>query len=120
MKAGATLVAVFVVLVFSSGALSSGEEELVGVYFSIPDRAWDPTRPDKNVGWCAETCIQMAMAYYGVEVSQVAVNRAGRPDHPDLYVNDIAKALDTLGVCYEAWDESVTDVSDFVAWIKTS
>ena len=62
MKAGATLVAIFVVLVFDIGSLSFGEEELVDVYLAIPDRAWDPTRPDKNVGWCAEACIQMAMA----------------------------------------------------------
>ncbi len=118
MKAGAPLVAIFVVLVLSIGSLSSGKEELVGVDLAIPGRVWDPSRPDKSVGWCAEACVQMAMAYYGVEVSQAAINRAGRPDHPDLYLHDIDEALDTLGVCYKAWDESVTDVSDFVAWIK--
>ena len=53
-----------------------------------------------------------------MEVSQAAVNRAGQPDHPDLYVYDIDDALDNLGVCYEASDESVTGVFDFVAWVK--
>lgn len=84
MKAGATLVGIFVVLVFSIGSLSFAEEEPVEVYLAIHDRAWDPTRPDKSVGWYAEACIQMAMAYYGAELSQAAVNRAGQPDHPDL------------------------------------
>jgi hypothetical protein len=40
------------------------------VNLGIPDRQWDPKRTDPSVGWCAETCIQMAIGYYGQEVSQ--------------------------------------------------
>jgi len=45
----------------------------------------------------------------------LSLQARGRPDHPNLYVDDIDEALDTLGICYEAWDESSTDLSDFVA-----
>ena len=94
---------------------SSGESE---VNLGIPDRAWDPNRSDTSVGWCAEACIQMAMAYYGKEVPQHLINQAGNPDHPDLYVYDIDDALNTLGVTYTIWDESNNNVSSFIAWIK--
>ncbi|HOW72195.1 MAG TPA: C39 family peptidase [Phycisphaerae bacterium] len=87
------------------------------VDLGIPDRGWDPDRPDRTVGWCGETCIQMAMGFYGKEVSQVAINKAGRPAHPDLYENDIEKALESLSVAYVAWDRSNHDANACVAWI---
>ena len=78
----------------------------------------DPDRPDLSVGWCAETCIQSSMAYYGVEVTQLEVNEAGEPDHADLYAYDIDDALDDLSVEYVAWDESIEDVDAFITWIQ--
>ena len=56
---------------------------------NIPNRDWDPQRPNKSVGWCAETCIQMALAYYGVEISQKSINRSGSPSHPDLSMDEM-------------------------------
>ena len=93
-------------------------EESRSVDLGIPDRSWDPTRPDHSVGWCGEACIQMAMAYYGREVSQHTINEAGEPDHADLYVYDLADALNALGVSYVAWNESDPEVSNFIAWIE--
>ena len=87
------------------------------VKLQIPDREWDPQRPDKSVGWCGEACIQMAMDYYGRQVTQETINESGQPRHPDLYAGDIDKALNNLGVSFTA-DESPPDVSDFIAWIQ--
>lgn len=87
-----------------------------GVDLRIPDREWDPERPI-DVGWCGETCIQMAMAYFGKEVPQAVINKAGRPAHPDLYEQDIDTALHALSVNYVAWDRSNHDVHACIAWI---
>jgi hypothetical protein len=84
----------------------------------IPDRQWDPKRPDPSVGWCAETCIQMAIGYYGQEVSQKQINQAGAPRHPDLYAYDIDNALNALGVSFICFDESNSDLSAFIVWIR--
>lgn len=104
----------FVAALAGYGGDSNGDDS---VNLGIPDRAWDQTRPDSSVGWCAEASIQMAMAYYGKEVSQHTINRAGNPDHEDLYVYDIDEALKTLGVSYAEWNESDPDVSHFIVWI---
>jgi hypothetical protein len=88
------------------------------VELGIPDRRWDPERPDKSVGWCGEACIQMAMGYYGKEISQQAINRAGRPDHPDLYAYDLDDAMDALGISYLEWKWGNRDLESFIVWIK--
>ena len=85
---------------------------------NIPDRSWADSRPDTNIGWCGETGIQMAMRYYGRQVTQERVNRAGKPDHPDLYMYNIDDALNALSVIYIAWDPSSKDVIEFINWIK--
>lgn len=86
------------------------------INLGIADRAWSPGHDD--VGWCGETCIQMAMGYYGREVSQEEINRAaGSPS--DITEVDMSIALDGLGVTWEAWDESIHDVGQFIEWIKT-
>jgi ABC-type bacteriocin/lantibiotic exporter with double-glycine peptidase domain len=85
------------------------------INLGIADRAWAPGHDD--VGWCGEACIQMAMAYYGHEVSQEEINRAaGSP--PDIIEDNMNRALNELGVKYDAWDESCGDVNQFIAWIK--
>jgi hypothetical protein len=89
-----------------------------GVLLDIPDRAWDPTRPDLSVGWCAEACIQMALAYYGVDVSQFEINQAGNPDHPDLYAYEIDTALEALAIEYAVWDSENPSLDAFIRWIK--
>ena len=39
------------------------------ITLNIPNVTGSP-KANKSVGWCAETCIQMALAYYGVEISE--------------------------------------------------
>jgi len=88
------------------------------VDLGIPDRGWDSTRPDKSVGWCAEACIQMALEYYGVKISQKEINDAGKPAHSDLYMDDIDEALNNLFVNYKSWNYSNRDLDEFIDWIK--
>ena len=88
------------------------------VLLDIPDVAWDPGRPDLSVGWCGEASIQMALRYYGIEMTQREIHLAGDPDHADLYSYEIDTALDALGICYERWPESDPDLDAFIAWIR--
>ncbi|MFP4415756.1 MAG: C39 family peptidase [Chitinivibrionales bacterium] len=89
------------------------------VDLNIKDRDWDPKRPNKRVGWCAEACIQMAMGYYGVEITQKEVNKAGSPRHADLYMDDIDEALKNLSVHFVAWDYNIRNLDEFIVWIKS-
>ena len=88
------------------------------VLLDIPDVAWDPARPDRSVGWCGEASIQMALAYYGIERTQLEIHLAGNPDYADLYAHEIATALDALRICYERWPEENPDLDAFIAWIR--
>lgn len=88
------------------------------IYLNIPDREWDNTRPDRRVGWCAEACIQMAMAFYGHHISQSEINKAGKPEHSDLYMDDIDPALNQLSVRYITWNPSNSNIKMLVSWIK--
>lgn len=85
------------------------------IHLDIPDRDEDENAPEE--GWCGETSIQMALEYYGKKVSQQAINLAGKPQHPDLWEDDINVALDALSVKYEGWDEHRWDVDGFLHWI---
>ncbi len=89
------------------------------VNLNIADRDWDPKRPDKSVGWCAETSIQMALAYYGIDISQKSINRAGSPSHSDLYMDEIDVALDELSVKYISWKGKDKELDDFLIWIRS-
>jgi Peptidase_C39 like family len=91
---------------------------LDGIVLPIADRGWDQNRPDTSVGWCAEACIQMAMGYFGKEVTQEAVNKAGRSSVPDLHSEDIETALDSFKVSFVRWNESVASLDSFVCWIR--
>jgi len=84
----------------------------------IADRGWDESRPDTSVGWCAEACIQMAMGYFGKEVTQEAINKAGKPAAHDLHSEDIKTALDSFKVSSISWDEGVTSIDSFALWIR--
>ncbi len=88
------------------------------VNLNIADRGWDPKRPDKGVGWCAETSIQMALAFYGVEISQKSINRAGSPSHSDIYMDEIDVALKELSIKYLPWKGKDKDLDDFFIWIR--
>ena len=97
-------------------AATYGEEVLL----DIPDRAWDPERDDNDEGWCGETCVQMAMAYFGVEVTQQEINEAAEDRTPGLVEENIDQAMDALGVAYEVWDEESRDMDAFLHWIRTA
>lgn len=88
------------------------------VNLKINDKKWDPNRPDKSVGWCAEACIQMAAAHYGLVLSQKEINKAGSPRHSDLYMDDIDEALNNLSIECFSWSKKNTSIDEFIAWIK--
>ena len=85
------------------------------VDLKIPDRDEDENAPDE--GWCGETSIQMALGYFGKNVSQYAIHLAGKPTHPELWEEDISPALDTLGMTYVNWDINNKDLNAFMTWI---
>lgn len=86
---------------------------------NITNRDWDPDRKDKSVGWCAEACIQMAMAYYKTAISQKNINKAASPSHSDIYMDEIDIALEKLSVGYISWYGKNKNIEDFILWIKT-
>jgi len=92
-----------------------------GCLLDIADRGWDPYRPNKDVGWCGEACIQMAALYYGAYFPQTTINRAGKPAHPDLYSNDIPVALDALSLESDKWQNQSggSNLGRFLRWLKT-
>lgn len=89
------------------------------INLNIANRNWDPARPDKSVGWCAEASIQMALSYYGRKLSQSSINKAGSPEHSDLYMDDIDIALKQLSIKYLPWDSNNRYLDDFLIWIKS-
>lgn len=92
----------------------SSSDSASAVNLGIADRAWSPGHSD--VGWCGEASIQMAMGYYGKEVSQEAINAAaGSPS--DITEVTMDTALRNLGVSYSSWNESNGDVQAFMDWI---
>lgn len=88
------------------------------VKLNIPDRAWAPVNANLTMGWCGETSIQMAMAYFGKEVSQKDINQAAGPDIPGINETDVDTALTTLGVAFTSWPDSEQDLDAFIDWIK--
>ena len=89
-----------------------------GVNLHIPDRAWDPEKADLEAGWCGETSIQMALAFYGQEIPQDVIHRAGKPKHSDLQEADITPALKSLGVKFSRFDMNDGNMGDFISWIQ--
>ena len=90
-----------------------------GVNLNIADRAWDPNRPDPDIGWCGEACIQMALGYYGLNLTQREINEAGDPPQADLWSDDMDRAMDVLGAHYLKWPENNEDMAVLIAWIRT-
>lgn len=89
------------------------------VLLSIADRNWDPNRPDPNVGWCGETCIQEAAAYFGREIPQSVINAAGHnPARHDLDYPEIDTALRVLAIRYTGWNQSNRDIDSLLGWLR--
>jgi hypothetical protein len=80
----------------------------------IPDTGQERRRPQS--GWCGEAAIQMAMSYYGAYASQQAINRAGKPQHPDLYAHEIPVAMRNLGLEFTAWQGK--GLPAFLKWLQ--
>ena len=63
------------------------------VNLHITDRAWDAEKADLKAGWCGDTSIQMALGFYGKEIPQDVIHRAGKPKHSDLQDDEISTEL---------------------------
>jgi hypothetical protein len=85
------------------------------VQLEIPDVGQEKREPKE--GWCGESAIQMALAYYGAYASQKVIHRAGKPKHPDLYPEDIPVALGSLGLEYKQW--SGDGLQPFLKWVRS-
>ncbi len=85
------------------------------VLLPIADRPSAPAAPPE--GWCGESAIQQALLYYGAYVPQADINKAGRPQHPDLYARDIPVALKALGARF-VWSDKGRDLPGFINWVK--
>jgi len=90
---------------------SAAEES---IRLDIPDTGQETRRPDS--GWCGEAAIQMALSHYGVYASQQAINRAGKPVHPDLYANEVPVAMSNLGLEFKAWQGD--GMPAFLRWVQ--
>ena len=89
-----------------------------GVNLYIPDVAWDPKKADLEAGWCGEASIQMALSYYGKNVDQDVIHRAGKPKNSDLQDDDLEVALQALGAVFNRYEGEAKDSKEFVAWIQ--
>jgi hypothetical protein len=98
-------------------ALQRAEPKAGGkaISLEIADTGQEPRRPAS--GWCGEAAIQMALSYYGAYASQQAINRAGKPEHPDLYSNEIPRAMRNVGLEFSAW--KVDGLEAFSKWIRS-
>jgi len=89
-----------------------------GVNLHIPDVAWDPKNADLEAGWCGEACIQMALAYYGKQVPQDIIHKAGHPSTSDLEDEDMDPALRNSGLLFLRYSGKSNDLQAFLAWIQ--
>lgn len=84
---------------------------VVAAILAIPDRPQAKESPPS--GWCGETAIQEALLHHGVWASQRAIHDAGHSKHPDLYSDELPKALATLGVKF-----SMFAGKDYESWVQ--
>jgi hypothetical protein len=93
-------------------AIKKGKATLLGIAPQIHALGRPPE------GWCGEVAIQEALLYYGAYYPQEQINEAGRPVHPDLYSNEIPRALRALGVEYRMWPWGPAEPGDFLQWVR--
>lgn len=112
---GSALLAIIMILsVFEAVAVESCDQ----ANLDIPDRAWDPVYANFDTGWCGETSIQMAMAYFDREVHQKNIHDAAGADFPDITEENADMALTSLGVNFTSWPSSDQNMDGFIQWIK--
>lgn len=86
------------------------------VVLPVPARSHAPEAPRE--GWCGETAIQEGLLHLGVWAPQRAINKAGKPGHPDLYSPDIPVALAALGVRYSTYQPKTRGFTAYSDWIR--
>jgi Peptidase_C39 like family len=84
------------------------------ILLEIPDISQEPRTP--SGGWCCETTIQMALSYYGVYASQKVINRAAKPEHPDIWAHETPRAMTNMGLEFSSWKEG--SLEDFMKWVR--
>jgi hypothetical protein len=111
-------VAMLLSAIASSGCTSEPANPKVdakAVSLDIADTGQEQRRPEG--GWCGEAAIQMALSYYGAYASQKTINRAGKPQHPDLYAREIPRAMRNMGLEYSPWKGD--GLKPFLKWIRS-
>lgn len=86
------------------------------VVLPVPARSHASEAPKE--GWCGETSIQEGLLTLGVWAPQRAINKAGKPSHPDLYSPDIPVALTELGVKWSMYQAKTRGFAAFSEWVK--
>lgn len=84
----------------------------------IPARAQAAESPPS--GWCGETAIQEGLLHLGMWAPQRLINKAGSPQHPDLYSNEIPAALAALGVRFTAYAPRARGYEPFAKWVSAA
>jgi hypothetical protein len=85
----------------------------------LPIAARSQAAESPRAGWCGETAIQEALLHVGAWAPQRAINRAGKPVHPDLYAQDIPVALTELGVRYAVYTQG-KGFEPFARWVRVA
>ena len=96
----------------SAGLLSACGGDRV---LAIPNRLWEKGAPKE--GWCGEASIQMAALYYGRLYTQQDIHTSVTVHHPDLWVEDMPRALHALGLEFTQWKGEKRDGTAFTDWI---
>ena len=116
MKRLFSVLVLMFVMTGGSAAAGAGNSQSGRPADFLGDRRHGPRPAQARGGWCGEAAIQMALSYYGAYASQQAINRAGRPQHPDLYAPEIPRAMRNLGLESSPWRGDGLD--SFLKWIR--
>lgn len=113
------LTAITLLIVGCDSVIDDGDDDgndAREVDLGIADRYWDPGHDD--VGWCGETCIQMALGYYGSDVEQADINEAAGSPTDIGEASEMDAALTAFNAIVVKWTDNDYDVSGLIEWIK--
>ncbi|MDB4997221.1 MAG: hypothetical protein JWM74_4653 [Myxococcaceae bacterium] len=100
-------------------AADARAEQPDGAVLTLPIAARSQAAESPRAGWCGETAIQEALLHVGAWAPQRAINRAGKPVHPDLYSQDLPVALAELGVRYQMYAQG-KGFEPFARWVRAA
>jgi hypothetical protein len=100
----------------TSSAIATTDVDEGDVVLPIPDRPQGPGAPPS--GWCGETAIQEALLHLGIWAPQKIIHDVAKPEHPDLYSNDIPVALSALGIAYTVYAPKKAGFEAYSAWVR--